>query len=214
MRRKIVIGGAIVLAFLALVATRVVVSSRKEYLKANKYLRLGHLDEAVVRYRRSARWYAPGNPYVSRSLRQLWRIGKLAEKKGKRRLALDAYRSIRAAVLGTRSFYTPHEEWLAKVNPTIARLMAAEQTEAGGSKPEGVEDLQKWHLEQLQETTAPSVGWSVLAVVGLIVWIAGGFAFAYKAISPDDQLLVRPAVICTIAILGGLAAWMIGLSFA
>lgn len=242
MKRKVVIVVSVAMGFLALTATRVVCSSREEYYEAERALQSIKLDKAITHYRRAARWYAPGNPYVTRSLDRLWELGRQAEAKGDVATALTCYRSMRGAILGARSFYTPHAERLDPVNRRIARLMAAQQTdlearrEAGrgesgskeaqkptasgadpGSSTVHVErraKLQKWHLAQLRRTSAPSVGWSVLAVFGFVLWVLSAFLFAYRAISSDDRLLTRPALIWGGAIVSGLTLWMVGLALA
>jgi hypothetical protein len=254
-KRKIIVGVLLGLLFFILAAARVVYSSRDEYLRAGRYLALGHIEQAIVHYRRAARWYAPGNPYVEKSIHRLWELGKLAERRGNPTVALTAYRSIRGAILGTRSFYTPNADWLERVNKKIAELMAAQglarekqmqavaaRTATNGAKKqtrtqaktkgaqrkrlraqgelsgkpdsEKLHALERWHIEQLKKDHAPSVGWSVVAVFGLILWIAAGFAFAYRAISPEDKLLVRPAIICGGCVVVGLAMWMTGLAMA
>jgi hypothetical protein len=58
------------------------------------------------------------------------------------------------------------------------------------------------------------VGWSVLAVLGFVLWVASAFVFAYRAISSDDRLLTKPALIWGGAIVFGLALWMMGLALA
>ena len=261
MKRKIVIGVLVVFAFLALAAVRVVVSSRKEHIRGGRALDQGDMKKAIIHFRRSARWYAPGNPYVLRSYKKLWYLGREAERRGDRETALSAFRSIRGAILGCRSFYTPHSEWLPRVNRHIAQLMAAQQVKRGLSKElvkhhpafeggksrgkggeadgvdgagrrskksrkkgnergeelapqEGRKRLEEWHFTQLQKTTAPSVGWSILALLGLALWIGGGFAFAYRAITPEDKIAPRRAIIYGVLIVIGLLVWMMGLSLA
>ena len=244
MKRKIIIAASVVVAFLALVTTRVVCSSSEEYWKGERALQSIKIDLAIIHYRRAARWYAPLNPYVGRSLDRLWELGQQAEARGDVLRALKCYRSIRGAILGARSFYTPHSERLGPVNRRIARLMAAQQVEleakrtheaprAGptpGAKAPASDSgpgtsssadhakrrakLERWHLKQLKKTTAPSVGWSVLAVLGFVIWVTSAFVFAYRAISSDDRLLKKPALIWGGAIVLGLALWMMGLSLA
>jgi hypothetical protein len=249
LKRKIIVGALVVVCFLVLISVRVVTSSRTESLKGDKALKSGKTKVAIKHYRRSARWYAPGNPYVLKSYRALWHIGREAERQGDQKTALEAYRSIRGAILGCRSFYTPHAKWLPRVNRHIAQLMTAQQVKKGVSKElvnhhpaftgeekqkagkkektgedtvskewmsprEGRKKLEAWHLEQLTKTNAPSVGWSLLAILGLIVWIGGGFAFAYRAITPEDKLHARRAVYYGAVIILGLIVWMVGLYLA
>ncbi len=329
MKRKILVGLALAGLFLLVVTARVLYSSRKEYLRGRQAAEMGRLDMAIVHYRRAAHWYAPGNPYVTSSLDALWNIADQAEGAGRIPLALAAYRAIRSSILGTRSFYTPHADRLAKVNPRIAALMARQElqrkaearrraaarnapragttvarssssrSKANGSKtapskkrqqqltrspstrtvaarptaptssarhasgrsapspatlvrsgsarsatkssgaissspatdaprdsataqdtppqpldPAALERLRRKHLELLNKTNMPSVGWSLLAILGLAFWVGGAFAFAYKAVTYDDRLDGRKAVFWGSFVLLGLVLWVLGLALA
>ena len=220
MKRKIVTAVAIVLGLLTILSLRVVCSSRSQY-------QLGHTSErqalkerdpkkkqvalrrAIQHYRRAARWYAPGNGYVTRALDALERLGRLAEKRGDRPTALMCYRAIRRAILGARSFYTPHEERLGPTNRRIARLSARIQGQ--GKSSARIAQYEAWHLKQLRKNTAPSVGWTLLALLGFVAWVGGAFLFIFRAITPEDQLISRQALIWGGVILAGLLVWLLGL---
>lgn len=222
MKRRLTIGGLVVLGLLAVVLGRVVLSSRAAYqeghtaekraLSATDPARRNlALQDAIIRYRRAARWYAPGNGYVSRSLEALRRIARLSEKHGDRQTALMAYRAIRRSILGSRSFYTPHTDHLGPANKHIARLSALEQ----GGQTAGADQLARyeaWHLAQLRRSTAPSVGWSILAVLGFFTWVTAAFLFIFRAITPEDRLINRQALLWGGVILAGLIFWLTGLS--
>jgi hypothetical protein len=221
-KRQLIIGALVVLGLGSVVLGRVVLSSRAAYQQGHAAEKRAlsatdpaqrnlSLEAAIVGYRRAARWYAPGNGYVSRSLEALRRIARLAEKHGDRKTALMAYRAIRRAILGSRSFYTPHADHLRPANGHIARLSALEQ----GGKTAGADQLaryQTWHLAQLRRSTAPAVGWSILAVLGFFTWVAGAFLFIYRAITPTDKLINRQALLWGATILAGLILWLTGLS--
>ncbi len=222
MKRRLILTGLVALGLLSVVLGRVMLSSRAAYQQGHAAEKRAlsatdpakrslALQDAIVRYRRAARWYAPGNGYVSRSLEALRRIARLSEKHGDRKIALMAYRAIRRAILGARSFYTPHGSHLAPANRNIARLSALAQ----GGKTAGADQLaqyEAWHLTQLERSTAPSVGWSILAVLGFFGWVAGAFLFIYRAVTPDDKLINRQALIWGGMILACLLLWLTGLS--
>ncbi|MCD6499382.1 MAG: hypothetical protein J7M25_13910 [Deltaproteobacteria bacterium] len=283
MKRRIVVILAIVGLFLAVVSTRVFYSSRKEYFSGRKALAAGRTEPAVLHFRRSAHWYAPGNPYVVSSLDALWHIGRSAEASGRIDLALMAYRAIRSSVLGTRSFYTPHAAYLHRVNPKIAVLMAQQQIayekqkahpskktgpaststgpvngtamapskgtpHRGAQSPDQTQDpggriasaaaapgnaganaapavqnqtdlaryekLRAFHLALLERTNAPSVLWSLLAIIGLLVWVSSGFGLAYKAFTSDDHIIIKNALWWGGGIAAGLILWLVSLSLA
>ncbi len=222
MKRRLLVLGLVALGLLGAITVRVVLSSRAAYVSARSAeakglaaadptARARALEDAIVRYRRAARWYAPGNGYVGRSLRALSRIARLAEMQGDRRLALMAYRAIRRAILGARSFYTPNAELLDPANRNIARLSALVQ---GGRRASSADlaRLQAWHLAQLRRSNAPSVGWSLLALAGFGLWVGGGFLLIFRAITPDDRLLGRRALLWGGLVAAGLLLWLLGLS--
>lgn len=221
MKRTVITALVVTLAVLSAITGRVVCSSRSEWLagrdaerralgQADAAARGAGLDDALVHYRRAARWYAPGSGYVARSLDALARLGALAERQGDLPRALEAHRAIRSAILGARSFYTPHADRLAAANRHLARLSAAVQGEKQGAEARA--KLEAWHLAALRRDTAPSVGWSVLAVLGFLGWVSAAFVFIYRAITPEDQLLNRPALIWGGVILVCLLLWLLGLS--
>ena len=221
MKRTVITVLVVTLAVLSAITGRVVCSSRSEWLaghgaerralgQADAAARSAGLDEAVIHYRRAARWYAPGSGYVTRSLDALARIGTAAEQQGDLARALDAHRAIRSAILGARSVYTPHADRLAQANGRIARLSAAVQGEKQSAEARA--KLEAWHLTALRQDTAPAVGWSVLAVLAFLGWVSAAFVFIYRAITPDDRLLVRPALIWGGVILVCLLLWVLGLS--
>lgn len=220
-RRTAVAVAAAALGLLAVVAGRVVLSSRAEYRagrraeqqaldRSDPERRSRGLRRAVSHYRRAARWYAPGNGYVNRALDRLAAIGHLAEQQGDAETALRAYRSIRRAVLGARSFYTPHRRRLEAANDRIAALSAR----VGGQR-RGADELERlaaWHRRQLARSRAPGVGWVVLALLGFALWIAGAVLFIFRAIGPADRLRRRPALWWGAVVLMGLLLWLVGLT--
>lgn len=221
MKRTVITLVVVTLAVLSAITGRVVCSSRSEWLaghraerralgQADASARSAGLDAAVVHYRRAARWYAPGSGYVTRSLEALARLGTAAERQGDLARALDAHRAIRSAILGARSFYTPHQDRLGVANRNIARLSAAVQGEKQSTEARA--RLEAWHLAALRKDTAPAVGWSVLAVLAFLGWVCAAFVFIYRAITPDDRLLTRPALIWGAVILACLLLWLLGLS--
>ena len=218
MKRRIAVGIGLAGLFFLVGTTRVVYSSRKEYLKGRKALEMN--------------------------------IAVQAEAAGRIRTALSAYRAIRTSILGTRSFYTPHPVYLAKVNPRIAALMARQELELAAAAqrkrtkgrkraqprgtdgtepsarkrddergpvpldPKALDQRTAWHLRLLEKTHMPSVGWSLVALIGLFLWISSAFGFAYKAITPDDRLAGRQAMLWGGLILAGLVSWILGLALA
>lgn len=202
-KRKVTV--IIILFFAATLAAKAYVRSAAEHKLAKSLQSAGKEQESMEHYELALRWYLPFNPHSRKSLEAMWEIGVNLEKGGKEPQALGAYRSIRGAILGVRSFYTPYRGWLKRVNARIATI-------EGSTKPYSVEDgaaYQKKSAGQghtgkeypsaqkeedgasiaqrekeasalLAEDKAPSVGWSAATEIGFVGWVlcAVGLALA------------------------------------
>jgi hypothetical protein len=167
-------------------------------------------EEAITRWRRAARWYAPGAPHVDKAYARLAALAQAAEKAGERELALSAWRAVRSSSLATRSFYVPHEADLHGANAQIARLMAAlEDPSVDPARDQA--GRQAWHLALLERDEAPSVGFSILAILGFFTWVGGGFWFAWRGLTAEDKLDRRQASVAGVLVVIGLAVWMVSL---
>ncbi|MFW5925525.1 MAG: hypothetical protein ACOC9O_00055 [Myxococcota bacterium] len=197
----------------AVLLVRVVVASQHELEQAAELQREGDVDAAIVHLRRAARWYAPGNPYVTDALEALATVARQAERQGDRERALFAWRSVRAAILSTRSFYVPHAERLARADTRIAELMASldpPPIDAGKSRAE----LKAEHLALLRSVDRPHVGWTLLLLLGFAAWVGGAFTFAVRAIDEEDRI-VRAQALRWGGVIGlGLVLWLVGMTFA
>lgn len=182
----------VALVILLALAVRVIGSARAELAEARTIDGRGETAQAVAHYRRAARWYAPLSPYPDEALTRLAEIGADAERAGDVDLALSAWRSIRAATLGSRSFYIPYEDRLHEADHHIAALMARLPPPPIDVR-RSVEEREAAHLALLEADAGPSALPSLVAIVGLATWIAAAFLFATRAFGDDDQLVPREA---------------------
>lgn len=196
---------AVVAVALAIVTVRVVWSSRAEWKAAES----AQGDERVAHLGRAARLYAPGNPYSRRALDALAEMGREQTGDGRRSpYELAAWREVRSAILATRSFYTPRRELLDEANARIAALMAQAEEPSRGS----INDRTAWHAARLAQDDAPSVAWSIVALVGLAAWIGSAAAFFLRAVDERDKLRPRPAIAWALGVALGLALFFLGLA--
>ena len=202
MKRRVAEIAAVVLFCLAMIVIRVVWSARSEYHAADDALARNDTAEAIVHLRRAARWYAPGNPYVARSLDGLTEIANRAENAGDTKTARAAWEAIRTAILATRGLYTPYADRLEPANRHIASLLARDDTGANA----------EWHYALLARDDQPLVGWTVLALLGFCSWVAGAFGFILRGVDREDHLRPRAALWSALVIVAGYAAFLIGLS--
>lgn len=213
MKRKLIIAGTVLGLCLGVVVTRAFYDGGRALSRAKAAESAGELDDAVRWYRRAARWYVPGAPHVSDAYDALERVARQAEEDDNPMLALDAWRGVRNSVLATRSFYVPFEERLEPANRRIAALMArVEGAEADPGKTEA--EREQWHYELLERDDAPSVFWSLVALLGFAGWLGGGFLFAFRGVTADDRLDARPAAASGVLVAVGLVVWMLGLYYA
>jgi hypothetical protein len=212
-RRGARIGGFLGVV-LAVLAVRALVASHGELGRAHALAEEGEVDASIVHYRRAARWYVPASPHVPEALDALARIGAGAERDGDTERALFAWRSIRGAILSTRSFYLPHRGRLEEADARIAELMASEEPppiDAGKAR----EALRAEHLRLLHDARhRPHVGWTLLLLVGFFAWVGGAFAFASRAFDEEDRLIGAQAWRWGGVIAAGLCLWIVGMALA
>jgi hypothetical protein len=161
---------------LGLASVRVVVSGERELVASTEALRRGNAEEATVRARRAAGWYAPGAPHVRVAYERLRALGREAELHRRFDLALLAWRAIRTAALETRWLLTPHAADLELANREIARIMAMPVGERGTVGPPDAA-VAAAELETLARAPGPRLGWTILlcvafglGVVGFALW--------------------------------------------
>jgi len=206
-RRRLAIGVAIALLCLGVVVTRAFLEGRSALGKGDAAAARGESAEAIRWWRRAARWYVPGAGHVTDAYDRLRGSAEAAAKRGDVPTALEAWRAIRRSVHATRSVFTPFEDRLAEANRNIAALMAGLETDRHGTRDE----RERFHHGLLDRQVGPALSWSILALLGLALWVGGGFAFAAFGISKRDELVRKPALWAAAAIGSGLLLWMVGL---
>ena len=197
----------------AVLSVKVLTSARAELAEGHRWLADGSVGAAITHYRRAGRWYLPVNPYADEALDALDAVGEEAEAGGDFALALSAHRSVRAAIEGSRSFYVPNRERLARADEHIASLMArVEVPPVDATHSE--EERREIHLALLREDRDPSVLWALLALVGLGTWVAGALLFASRALDENDRIVGPEARRWGTMIVLGLCLFVLGLALA
>jgi hypothetical protein len=155
--------------------------------------------------------YAPGNPYARRAVDKLAAIGRDDPKR-----ALVAWRELRSAIMATRSFYTPHRALLDEANDRIAAMMADAEIlpdwEAAAGLQHAREKAKAWHAARLAQDEAPSVAWTLVALVGLALWIACALGLFVRGVGDDDRLRARVAIAWAVGVVAGLTMFFVGLA--
>ena len=198
---------------LLVLSARVLVGASGELKEGELLESRGEIDIAAVHYRRAAAWYLPINPYADEALRRLVDLAETAEQQDDLDRVLLAWRSVRAAILSTRSFYTPNAGLLDIANERIADAMASLDPPPI-DRGKGREQVRSEHLALLRDVERPAVGWTIVLLLGFIGWTTGAWMFLLRAIDEEDRLIGRPARVWGTVVIVGLGLFALGLSLA
>ncbi len=212
-RRNVAIAAALVLGFVAIIASRAVWQGRSALARGDKAAVEGRTDEAISHWRRAARWYLPLAPHVESAYARLEKTATATEEAGDSATALIAWRGIRSSALATRSFFIPHSDRLRIANQRIAAMMAALEGPAADPTKSETERA-NWHLELLERPVGPSVVFSVIALLGFALWIGAAILFCWLGFDDKDRLNRPLALMAGLLFAAGLVTWLIGLSLA
>jgi hypothetical protein len=207
-RPAIVISIAVGLCFVvfAVVWVRAFYGSMHAYHQGEEHLEKQQYIKAITFFDRSIHWYAPFNPYISKSAQHLWEIGVKGEQQGDIQLALIAVRTIRRGFLGARSFYVPGEDWISKCDRKIVSLMA---------KGSGGQDMKRNAALSFstQKSQEPDVFWALILEVGLLGWIGSAIGFLMYGLAKGQTPKLRsgPAIFWGVMIIIFYALWIVGM---
>jgi hypothetical protein len=173
----------------------------------------GERGEAVRHYLDAARLYLPGSGTVGRALDHLEAMARTAEAANDPQGARAALEAIRAALLGTRSLYTPYASRLPDVERRLAGLYAQledPRVDPGAS----LEARTAWHASRLARHPGPTVGYVLLALFGLALWLGGAVGFMRRGLDAGLRLRRGPALAAGIIFVVGFALFVTGLRLA
>jgi len=203
----------IVLVMILVLSVKVLVSSRAELADADRASSAGELETAITHYRRAARWYLPIQPYADRALDRLMEIGAAAETDEDPVLALASYRSVRAALMSSRSLWIPDSDRLHQADERIAELMARSEVPAVDAHL-SEEARADTYLAMLETDRDPAAGWALLALLGFGLWILGAYGVFTKGLDQDDRFIDVELRKWGSAFVVGMGLFVLGLSLA
>jgi hypothetical protein len=212
-RRKAPLVGLALLAGLAVVVVRVAVDSRAALREGVAAQARGDSAEAVRRYLDAARLYLPGSPWVSAALDRLDGMAGAAERGHDPTTARHALEAMRAAILGTRSFYTPSIARLAMIDERLARIYAVTEdprVDPGAS----AETRFAWHAARLARRPGPVLGFALAALIGLGMWLGAAVGFVRGGLDASLRLRRTPAITMGVLFVLGMALFLAGLRLA
>lgn len=204
---------ALAVAVALVIVFRVVYSCSEELELGDRAVARGDAEVAVDCYRRALRWYVPLSPGSGEAIEKLRHIAVDAERRGDRALALAAERSIRAGIVSSRSFFTPHRRELEAANGEIARLVALEPPPPieGHRSPGEIASAQRTLLERAPAYRVPGV---LVALAGFATWVAAAFLFVQRGLDAEDRVVRHAAVRHASAFVAGFALFLLGLFLA
>ncbi len=210
-RRQVVVILLGLAAALSVIVVRLLVDARNACRNGAAAEQRGDVGEAIRFYLQAGRLYVPGSPFTRSALDRLDAIGIALVTKGDYTAARTAFEAERAALLGTRSFYTPYGERLPGLERRIARLLAATETHAS---PSSFEERTKWHADRLAERPRPKTLMVSLALLGLAAWVTSAVVFFRKGLDADLALRRFPATLASVGFLVGLGLFLVCLRLA
>jgi hypothetical protein len=162
---------------------RAFTGSMKDYLKGRDLLVEAQDVQAVTYFDRAMHWYTPFNPYVERSAEYLWKISEKAEKTGDYILAKIAVESIRSSFYGSRSFYTPGKNWIAKCDERISSIVQNYDDKIFSDSSINSKLQSDYVIATVYND--PDIFWTIILEIGLFGWIGATIGFIHFCISKE-----------------------------
>jgi hypothetical protein len=206
------IAGAVLLAA-AVVVVRVAVDARAALRAGWAAEGRGENLEAIRRYLDAARTTLPASPWASEALIRLDGMATRAAERGDGPMARRALEAMRAAILGSRSFYTPAGGWLPGVDARLAQLYAAAEDPAVAPRAT-IEVRRGWHQARLARRPGPRLPFALLALGGLGLWLGGAVTFLRRGLDPALRLQRGPALAAGLIFTLGVTLFVVGLRLA
>ena len=211
-RRWILLGTVLFLG----VAVRVSIESSTAYQRGESAAEAGEKEAAVFHFRSAAQWYLPGLPSNGAALDRLEEMGGKAEESCEQCppgcgevgrdgcgvsaceqcvFALHIYDSIRSAIMGSRSFYTPHADRLQAVNDRLPRVLSRARESHPNGPRTGIEDRaeqERFYRERLARDHAPDPLVGLIASLSFLGWIVGMFLAIWKGMPGVETIARKP----------------------
>jgi hypothetical protein len=211
--------GMLVLGVILLtIVLRVTVESSRSLSRGEEAEEAGDLDSAAFHFRAAAQWYAPGAPWPRKALVNLQEMALVAEKscetcarpcdaqgvEGCRtpecsacEFAVHLHDSVRAGILGSRSFYTPHADLLAKTNARFPGVLARAREVHPNGPRSSVSEREEWTArfsERMEIDHAPDPLLASVSSLAFLAWILAMMVALWRGWSEHGQLQTSPLI--------------------
>jgi hypothetical protein len=198
-------------ALLGSAALRVGMEGRAELLASDTAWSAGDAAAATVHARRAASAFVPAAAHVARAYRRLREIAAQSEARGDPEAALFAWRAIRAAAIGSRSWLTSHDVERAQADAAISRISPGVRAASLPARQTPAAETSRAYLALMSVDAAPSLAWGALFLAGAGLWVVGGVRLARRGFDAEGRLQAREARTAAVLAVAGLAAWFAGL---
>ena len=154
----------------------------------------GETSEYLYQLQRCAKWNTLLGGYAEQAQATLIRFAQEAEKEGRIKDALVAWRYARGVLLSTDHVFRPNPSNLSDFNAAIEALMATEhiQSEALTIANRTRDELVAEHQALLSHRNGPSSGGAILIFGSFVLWIGSILWMIRKGIGADGHLKRQP----------------------
>ena len=212
-RNRITINIVLIFVLLSIVFItiwiRAFIGSMNNFSKGKEFFRDKQYLMAITFFDRSMHWYTPFNPYIERSAKYLWQIGKKAEYEGDEKLSLIAIESIRNSFYSARSFYSPGIYWINRCEKKIYQINNQKKP-ISGVNDSGNENIIN---PPRMEYNDPSIFWTIIMEIGLFGWIGSMISFTIFGLGSNKEHRSVTRSYCLWALMIGAfySVWIMGM---
>jgi len=199
-----------VVVVLLLVIIRVAFSGSGALKRGDEAQALGDHLGAASAWREAVSWVLPvGAVWRAEAMDRLEKLADEREAAGDLPAAVMALSSLRSGILAGHGLLRPDEDRLKAVDGRLAPLMASWEAldAAESARPVGERSARiAFYEEKLSREVRPARSMSLLALIGLLVWLAG----MYRAAALQGRARVRELLVATL----GVVAMLVGVALA
>jgi hypothetical protein len=207
MRRLLIV---FLIVFIIITSLGVLLKNQRDLFREAELVQaMGRPLMAVSLYERVILNYVPFSPYNKKAIERMENLCKnLNDKKYK----LFCEETLRSSLYQTRSFYFPYNEKIKETEKRILLLKTELYIEHNNPPEKDYERIYKDLKTMMEYDWYPSVFWSLIATVSLILWILCITFTIWKGFS--KQINKRILISGTAGFILFFTLWLIGLYIA
>jgi len=197
--------------FLAILYVRGIFTQVKYYSLAQDYFSKGNYIRAIDNYGKTLNFYVVFSPYNKKSIVGLKKCAEIFSKKDKK-MELYAYETLRSSLYGGSSLYMPYSDMMPEIVDKIATLRA--ELLKKDKYPKTFEQAKQEQLKIMNKSIHPSNFYSFVAVLFFLIFLGGGFTFAWFGFEKSGRIKLRPAAYSFVTMAVSFSLFIFGLYMA